>query len=599
MATHYRIHPSTITCVIAALVMMVLFSACFGGSKKTQHSQQTTQKQITTKRQGRVIPRTPTPVVQSPTPNWNESEVQQEQPPTPYPPIQQEKPNPPAKEVVYTQEKSETWEKPNLPQPPPTPKGTLPTPESPLPDEQTLETDDITTPDITSTPTTDTHPDSPDTDWSAEKEELPVTVAESPSTTPPIDEETTAANEPVNSEAPIYEPENEALSPPDDYTPPPTAPLLPTYDIAVFLPFNLQNYPDGFEQTDLSKKTKLAVEFYEGILIGLDDLASRSQININVQVFDTQKSEAEVQQILANGNLYDVDLIIGPIYNAPLKAVANFAQQYQIHQVSPLSPSTRVTTNNPYYLMASPPIETHLAAIYDYVRKSYHNNQRLITVSDNNAKEINLAQSLHNYANTTTQNGEGFGYANIQHVVYGTSNNPNDLEFYLSPNEENIIVVTSFNELFINKLLVNLLPLRHRYPITLFGMPNWKNMKTLEIDYLSKLNYHTTTHFWKDINSIAQKEFNRVYEERYQRQPSQYASTGYDITTYFGKLMKAYGRNLGWYLEEVDPEGVFSNFDFKAGSAAQYQNQTFSLDYYENKSVHILKYDNFIFKKVN
>ncbi len=398
----------------------------------------------------------------------------------------------------------------------------------------------------------------------------------------------------INPEVIITRPENSELEEiPDIEARPYTA------NIAVMLPFQLDKFSPTQSSIDsISKKTNLALAFYEGIQVGLDHLKNEG-VSLNVRVYDTQNSPFQVNQILAQPELKQADLIIGPVYNKQLSEVAKFAKANRIHAVSPLSPSTRITTSNPYYLMASPTIQTHCATMFDFIVNKYP-SRNILALSTSNPKETNIATLFYRFATVNTANREKYGYVDVTQVVTSMKESETSIEAHLSPDKENIIVVTSFDELFINDLLRKLNMLKSRYPITIFGMPNWTKMNTLQLDYLANLNFHISSPFWADPNNIGYQQFKRDYFTAFNTHPSNHALTGYDLITYFAKNYQKYGDNIANYFGKSEVKGAFNNFNFKGSSKNQYIQSLFQTDYLENKYVNILRYNSaFELEKVN
>lgn len=370
-------------------------------------------------------------------------------------------------------------------------------------------------------------------------------------------------------------------------------------NIAVMLPFQLnQFYATSSNMDSVPKKTNLSVEFYEGIKIGLEHLKNEG-VSLNVRVYDTENSPFKVNQILSDPEMKQADLIIGPIYNKQLTEVAKFAKANRILSVSPLSPSDKITTDNPYYLMASPTIETHCAVMFDHIVTTYP-NRNILAISTSKSNETNLASLFYRFATVNQANREKYGYVDVTQVTTSMDESETSIEVHLSPDKENVIVVTSFDEIFINDLLRKLNMLKGRYPITVFGMPNWMDMNTLQLDYLANLNFHVTDPFWADKNSLDYQQFKTDYFNTFKNHPSSRAITGYDLITYFARNFHKYGDRIEGVLGESEIKGTFNNFNFKGASPNQYFQSLFTSDYLENKYVNILRYNSsFELEKVN
>lgn len=358
------------------------------------------------------------------------------------------------------------------------------------------------------------------------------------------------------------------------------------FDVVVMLPFNLQ--ANDLSRNKVDSQSKTALELYEGIITGLQEL-ERQGIQMNIRVFDTQKNPMIVEQILAHEDLSYSDLIIGPVYNKPMKVITDYARSYGIYHISPLSPSNKVAVNNPYYLKLNPSIETHCEAIYQHVASSMPNS-RLVTISSSNPREMEIARNFDYFTPSNLETS--FGLPQVGHLVHTPQLSRSDIESYLSADQENIIVVTSYDPLTINMVLGKLQGLKHRYKISVFGMPNWRELDKLELDYLTNMNFYITDPFWANEEAPKAQLFNRMYKDSYGMKPGEYAGVGYDIIQYFGNLMLTHGNNFGSYLDRGSAfNGIYNQMSFQL---------KYSGDYLENKYVNILKCQpDFSFRKVN
>jgi ABC-type branched-subunit amino acid transport system substrate-binding protein len=377
--------------------------------------------------------------------------------------------------------------------------------------------------------------------------------------------------------------------------PPVAVPPAPTIadkqtDIALMLPIMAQQYHEGMNTDSLSEKSKMALEFYQGFLCGLDHLRMQG-IDLPVQVFDTENNPAKVSRLLADSlTMRHIDLIIGPINNSELKETAAYAKRQKIYNVSPLSPATQNTKENPYYIIASPPIETHCSAIYDYIQHSYA-AKRIITVAGKRNNEQSLAALFSQRAAAKPENT-----MQVLPLSYKTGiTSEADISAQMNLYERNIFVITDFaDEALIVDLTNKLNSLRNRYDISIFGMPNWIDLPNLPLDELANLDFHYTTPFF-DTRSPEIERFRQTFYAKYRHYPTETAARAYDIITYFGAMQDQYGRQAGGKLS--DKGGLFSNFKFRP--VAGKTNKAIT-EYIENKYINIIRFrSDYVLEKVN
>lgn len=357
------------------------------------------------------------------------------------------------------------------------------------------------------------------------------------------------------------------------------------FNIAIILPFQSYDYNNMSQKDTLLQKSKDALEIYEGMVMALEQLRGIG-MNINVYVFDTENSESKTQSIVSQLYSYPLDLIIGPVYNKNLKIIADFAKNTSTFMISPLSPSTTNTEGNPYYILANPSIETHCRRIFDFILLNY-SAQNIISISRSTPREQELADLIENYALSSG------GTANVNKVMV---TGEIELETYLSPFGNNVVIVPSFNQIFVSETIRRLNILSQKYQITLFGMPNWLDMESVDIDALQNLNFHITNEFWEVDEHEDNQGFSEIYKDRFSGKPTEMAKKGFDLLVYFGRLLGTNGRMVSNGFSFAPHDGIYNKFSFQQS----YKRGSYTgFDFYENKYVHILRLDEYNLFKVN
>ena len=83
------------------------------------------------------------------------------------------------------------------------------------------------------------------------------------------------------------------------------------------------------EKEDIHKDSYMALQYLEGLIIAIDSL-SKTGININLFVYDTENDSTKVQQIIKARKLKDIDLIIGPVFTKNLRNVTRIYGRIKI-----------------------------------------------------------------------------------------------------------------------------------------------------------------------------------------------------------------------------------------------------------------------------
>ncbi len=98
-----------------------------------------------------------------------------------------------------------------------------------------------------------------------------------------------------------------------------------TLRISLLLPLSIRGYA-----------IKPIVEFYNGFMLGVEGLKSKGR-NIEVNLFNTERSRERVAQIVESEDFLNSNLIVGPVYEELMAAVLQSAERRGVAVVSPLA----------------------------------------------------------------------------------------------------------------------------------------------------------------------------------------------------------------------------------------------------------------------
>ena len=132
------------------------------------------------------------------------------------------------------------------------------------------------------------------------------------------------------------------------------------------------------------------------------------------------------------------------------------------------------------------------------------------------------------------------------------------------------------------------------YPVVVMGMPTWDGIKEFTKPEYKGLEiiYSTPFHNAK-TDKVSQSISNDFNNTMYAR-PSDMVFRGYEVTWKFAKLLQKYGKDLSSNLGNKQ-ENVFTDFDIQP----VLNKKTMVLDYFENKKLYFLKWQDGIIKGVN
>lgn len=379
------------------------------------------------------------------------------------------------------------------------------------------------------------------------------------------------------------------------------------FNLAVLLPFNIPYNRLDIMTDSIAPKSNTAVEFYSGLQIALDELNDQG-VYFNVDTYDTRNKKDQIESIVKNLEATKPDIIIGPIYNKHLKAVADFALENKIFVISPLAPASGSVYKNPYYVATNPGVQSHLEKIYQSMLAKFRNTP-VTLISNYTPKDMALAKDFLDLNEIWYSDQARL---NVKHLVYShewdePKKNPvtgeKEEAFLLSQFDPEIltnpVVVTSLDEQFANKMLGHLTAISDTFNFTVYGMPNWPKFKSLDYDQLDKVNFHYTSAYFKNPIDSAQNAFKRKYRAKYHTLPSDIAARGFDLTYFLAKTLSEHGEHFHEHWEELDSKSVFSEYKFGSGHIEGSQMDMTRPDFIENKFLYMIEFENLLFQLAN
>ena len=362
------------------------------------------------------------------------------------------------------------------------------------------------------------------------------------------------------------------------------------YNIAFFLPFHadeansldIDKLISGEEQ--LPNKSNVALSFYEGALIAIDSL-KKQKLNAKIYVYDIDdKDSTNIINLLKKPELTKMDLMIGPLYGSGFLPVSKFAKENNIPIVSPFTQINKILFNNPYVCKVIPSTTLQVEQMAHYVVDSF-GKQNIILVDNSNTRESSFFNAFKNTANTNLS-AKGMSAADTVKLAKGLGG----VEAMLSSAKTNIVVLPSTNQSYVTEFVRGLRGKREKFKIVLFGLQTWTTYDNLDFEYLNDLSLHMAANTFVDYSNPATETFITKYRNTYKTEPEMYVYQGFDISYYFISALQKYGSGFLKNISENKFQGIETNYDFKQFPADSG---------FENKYVHILKYQEFKLVKAN
>ncbi len=113
------------------------------------------------------------------------------------------------------------------------------------------------------------------------------------------------------------------------------------------------------------------LDFYEGALLAINDIQQSLEDGqkIEVNVYDVEKSDSKIKQLIADSVLNRMDAIIGPAYPLQVMHIATFCKEKQIPTIIPFSDQVPEIEHNPYLIQFNANEVIKAKALADYLQE--------------------------------------------------------------------------------------------------------------------------------------------------------------------------------------------------------------------------------------
>jgi len=323
------------------------------------------------------------------------------------------------------------------------------------------------------------------------------------------------------------------------------------------------------------------LQFYEGVLLAVDSM-QHAGMDVQLNVFDTQRSADSIRKFIYSPEFLETDLIIGPVYPNVQSEVADIAAKNHIPIISPLASQSNDINSNPYYFQVNPDRDYLAVKTAELVADEYYNSNFVVVKTSDYAgttegRIVNLIQEkLYNAGLLNQPNGVNFS-------IYDFENDgPFGLRRILSHSKENVIFIPSSNEGEVSVAVSNIYNLADDYSITLIGTNRYQQYKSIEIEKFHDLKLKFIAPYWVDYQKPSTIHFINKFKTNFYTEPDNFGMQGYDVTFYFLNAFKNYGTAFEGCLSYMQVDLTQGNYNFEKVSA---------LGGYMNHGVSVISYE--------
>lgn len=365
--------------------------------------------------------------------------------------------------------------------------------------------------------------------------------------------------------------------------------------VTVIMPLNLDKINEiSTSKFDIEQRGKKDykvfefIQFYEGILIALDQLQNRG-INVVLNVVDLSSDKDEdVVNAFNKYQLANSDFIVALLVKKPFEKLAQLAKQHQVFAINPFSSRSEVVENNPYVVKCMPSVEGTVKGVLDMIAKRHRGGHVYLVHSNNRS----LASDEKIYREEFVRQLDA--RKDIKYTLFDWSVNGKLLST-LKTTKDNVILSvydqnSSKNLVYVTTLLNRLSSLNSNVP-TLYSVNNYINDYP-DIDYsqLQHLNYSMVTMGHLNYDNSKHKDFIDTYKSKFLTEPNTlYAGVAHDIVIYFCSALWQNGAEFWRNPHSFSaPQDMLFPFSLKQRSSSSgYENQ--SPDIYHMSNYKLIK----------
>lgn len=328
-------------------------------------------------------------------------------------------------------------------------------------------------------------------------------------------------------------------------------------NVAIFLSFNLQLTDTA---TVVPKRSRRALELFEGMKMAADSLEKRYQKQVNIRVFDTQGDTALLRTQLDSLDGFQPDVIVGDIRTTLVEMISQWAENHQVLHLVPRNPFSRVVQNKRYTFLLHPALETHGAQMG---LQMYHlqGKRKFLVFNDHTfvperfTNAFKAALDTLPGASVTIKDVDKQYEANrksIPQYVKSLKNSGYDAIYIpLSSEEAAGLIISQLNY--------------HKIEIPVIGGPDWELFNVIDPELKSQYDLQYSTFYFDQNDSIMYDSMFTCCLRDYGYQPSKYTVQGYDIMSYLLESFRqpsAYN-DLGEMIRQAPVyHGIHQDFHF-------------------------------------
>jgi hypothetical protein len=332
--------------------------------------------------------------------------------------------------------------------------------------------------------------------------------------------------------------------------------------------------------------------YYAGMKLAINKLQD-VQAEIQLNVFDVKSAQDAILNVLKNEPVMESDLIIGPLRRDHLNATAKLAALRDIPMVAPWNSFRTIENINPNYILLKSSLPTHCEVLTQYILKNFKPTDVAILGREKN-------KSLVQYFQAEFQRAMPAKPMSITQCLIKDDHRWSD-EFRYLDTTKSVYIVTEFEEPdIVFNFLRHLNVMRKSRDITVIGMPSWQDYGRDYNALFNQLNVTITASTFPNYEESTVTEFKSEFFKQYQTFPLRDAYEGYDHTMFLSRMVDKYGRKFHLNGDSDTYQGLATTIRLEKiiDTSKPIDDRLENVQCVENKSLHLLRFDQFRFAKI-
>jgi hypothetical protein len=313
------------------------------------------------------------------------------------------------------------------------------------------------------------------------------------------------------------------------------------YKIGVLLPFQAG---DSLISNS-NRMASWATDFYLGFKLAFYETGTLDASFI-IETFDTKGNELRIDQLIEEGKLLNMDVLVGPYRSNGALKLANYVKENPILLISPYSANAKIGAENSHYLQMNPSLDKHLFALLEYGRTLANADNPVVFLYGTGESELSKKQIWDAYLEELPYVERSYFFS-LQIETTELDLKSVDINSIIPGLIGTIVILPSWEEFAVHSVMRKLVAEKLDRQVTLLGMPQWMAFTQLQSAHLESLNVHISSADYYDPREPKMQQLSSKYREAY------------------GQLLNTdavWGYRCGNYLKEVLPTegGLFERF---------------------------------------